>query len=124
MDDDLGDPETYAVIGAAMPVHAHLGAGFLESVYSEALTWELTLRDIPHRRQVPVPVFYCGHQLQVTFRIDFLCFERLIVEIKAQTFTGRPEFNQVINYLKASRLHRALLLNFGTPRLGYRRLVL
>lgn len=106
-----------------MAVHSQLGSGFLESVYSEALAHELGHRSIPHRREVLLPVYYSGEQLRVTFRIDFLCFGGLIVEVKAQATTGRSEFSQVINYLKASRLHKALLINFGAPRLQYRRLV-
>lgn len=124
MGDCLGDQETFAVIGAAMAVHSQLGSGFLESVYAAALSLEFRRRDVPHLREVPLPVFYRGEQLPVSFRIDFICFDSLLVEVKAQAATGRAEFNQVINYLKASRLHRALLLNFGSPRLEYRRLVL
>ncbi|MFN8651133.1 MAG: GxxExxY protein [Gemmatimonadales bacterium] len=124
MDDGLGDQESFAVIGAAMAVHSHLGAGFLESVYSAALSWELRRRDIPHLKEVRLPVYYRGQQLPVSFRIDFLCFDSLIVEVKAQGVTGRSEFTQVINYLKAAHLNRALLINFGASRLQVRRLAL
>ncbi len=117
------DPETHAVIGAAMAVHSVLGYGFLESVYSRAMARELELRGIPHRSEVPLPVYYRGAPLEITFRADLLCFQRLIVELKAQPATGKPELSQVINYLKAAQLDRALLLNFGAPRLQYTRLV-
>lgn len=123
MVNETRDPETYSVIGAAMAVHSQLGAGFLESVYREALSCEFRRRQVPYDREVPLPVYYCGERLDVSFRVDFVCFDGLLVEIKSQLRTGWPEFAQVVNYLKASNLHRALLINFGASRLQYRRLV-
>ena len=117
------DPQTYAIIGAAMEVHRHLGPGFLESVYQEALAIEMTMRHIPFRREVELPVFYKDRQLQTTFRADFICYDRVIVELKAIRRTGRVEQAQVFNYLKATRYHLGLLLNFGTPSLGQERLI-
>jgi GxxExxY protein len=117
------DPETYGIIGAAMEVHRQLGHGFLEAVYQEALALELAARSIPFQREVPLPVSYKGQRLACTYRADFVCFERVIVETKAiGQLTGTDEA-QLINELKATGLNRGLLINFGAPSLDYKRFV-
>jgi GxxExxY protein len=117
------DPQTYAVIGAAMEVHRQLGHGFLEAVYQEALAVELTAREIPFQREVILPVRYKGQLLQCGYRADFICFGEIVVELKAiSQLTGTDEA-QIINELKATHLNRALLINFGASSLEYRRLV-
>ncbi|HXI61937.1 MAG TPA: GxxExxY protein [Pyrinomonadaceae bacterium] len=117
------DPRTYAIIGAAMEVHKHLGCGFLESVYQEALAIELGSREISFRREVRLPVSYKGQSLVSTFCADFICFDSLVVELKAiAKMTGREE-SQLINYLKATGHKVGLLLNFGARSLEHRRLV-
>ena len=123
---DVGsrDEQTYAIIGAAMVVHSELGHGFLEAVYREALEREFTQRDIPFQKEVWLPVMYRGQPLTTIYRADFVCFTSVLVEMKAISQISGIEEAQVINYLKASGLNRAILLNFGTPRLQYKRLVL
>ena len=117
------DPATYAIIGAAMEVHRQLGHGFLEAVYQEALALEMTARKIPFKREVSLPVEYKGQRLVCSYRADFVCYESIIVEMKAiNQLTGADEA-QLINELKATGLHRGLLLNFGAPSLEYKRLV-
>jgi GxxExxY protein len=122
--DDRRDPETYALIGAAMEVHRQLGHGFLEAVYQEALALELKDRQIPFRREVDLPVHYKGRSLACGYRADFVCHDSIIVELKALGELTPRELSQVLNYLKATRLSRALLLNFGASRLEHKRLIL
>ena len=121
--DGIRDKETYAVIGAAMTVHRELGCGFLEAVYQDALEKEFQHLSIPYAREVKLPVFYRGEQLKSYYQADFICFNSVIVELKALQRLSGTEEAQVINYLKASNLHRALLLNFGTKSLQHKRLV-
>ncbi len=123
MDADSRDAQTHAIIGAAMEVHRQLGPGFLETVYQEALAIEFAAREIPLAREVELPVHYKGRLLICSYRADFVCYESIIVELKAlQAITG-IEQAQLLNYLKATRLERGLLLNFGRPSLEFKRLV-
>ena len=117
------DQQTYAVIGAAMEVHRQLGHGFLEIVYQEALATELTERGIPFHREVVLSISYKSKMLPCAYKADFICFGNLLVETKALGKLSGIEDAQVINYLKATGFERALLLNFGNPRLEYKRLI-
>ena len=117
------DPLTYAIIGAAMEVHRQLGCGFLESVYQEALALELKNRKIPHRRELQFPVIYKGRELRCHYRPDFICFESIIVELKALGQLSHVEESQLINYLKVTGFQTGLLLNFGKKSLEQRRFV-
>ncbi len=118
------DPQTYAIIGAAMEVHRTLGNGFLEAVYQEALELEFKARGIPHLREPNVPITYKGALLSSKYRPDFVCYEAIVVELKALAHVGADEEAQVINYLRASGMTLGLLFNFGKKSLGYRRFVL
>ena len=119
----IGDPQTYAVIGAAIEVHRELGPGFLEAVYQEALARELTQRGVPFRREVVLQIFYKGEPLEKKYVADFICFEGLVVETKAQTRLTDLDVGQTINYLKAMQQRIGLLLNFGGPSLEKKRLI-
>ncbi|MFP1131338.1 GxxExxY protein [Asticcacaulis sp. W401b] len=118
------DAQAYAIIGAAMGVHSTLGHGFLESVYQEALAVEMHMRSIPFRREVVMPVTYKGTTLACSYRADFVCFDAVIIEVKAVARLSAVEEAQVLNYLKVSRLPKALLLNFGASSLERKRLVM
>ncbi len=122
-DRDAGDPQTYAIIGAAMEVHQQLGCGFLEAVYQDAVEIEFTQRGIPFEKEVLLPIKYKVILLPAHYRADFVCFSDVIVELKALAALTAVEAGQVLNYLKATGLRRGLLVNFGTPSLQYKRLV-
>ena len=117
------DPETYAIIGSAMEVHAILGHGFLENAYHEALCHELELRSVPFQREVQFPITYKGVRLASTYRADLVCFGSIIVELKALQRLSGVEESQLLNYLKASGFQLGLLLNFGSQKLLYQRMV-
>jgi GxxExxY protein len=118
------DPRTYAIIRAAMEVHKTLGLGFLEAVYHESLPIEMSLKNIPFAHEVDLPITYKNRELKTAYRADFICYESVIVEIKAlKNLTGVEE-SQLINYLKATNLGLSLLINFGHTSLEYKRYVL
>lgn len=117
------DHQTHAIIGAAMEVHGILGHGFLEAVYQEALADEFLRRGIPFQREVEIPIAYKEKRLSVSYRADFLCCGEVVVELKALASLTTVEEAQLLNYLKATRIRRGLLLNFGGPSLQYKRRV-
>ncbi|HID52549.1 MAG TPA: GxxExxY protein [Anaerolineae bacterium] len=104
-----------------MEIHKQLGHGFLEGVYQEALAVEMSLRQIPFEREVSLPVYYKKQQLKTSYRADFVCFEKIVVELKALFRLSGNEEAQIINYLKATGFAKGLLLNFGAKSLEYKR---
>ena len=118
------DPRTFAIIGAAMEVHRVLGSGFLEVFYRDALAIEFGLREIPFVTEVPCHVAYKGHSLRGHYRMDFVCFESVVIEVKARFGTGPAEQAQVLSYLASAGYQTSLLLNFGAARLEYKRFIL
>ncbi len=106
--------ESYDIIGAAMHVYNVLGPGFVESVYQEALEMEFQKRKIPYEREKDIDLFYEGALMRVKFRPDFICYGKIIVELKAVQQLDDMNRVQVYNYLKATQYKLGWLLNFGS----------
>lgn len=106
-----------------MNVHKALGAGFLESVYQEALEKEFINLGVPYIRNQKLHVFYNGEKLQKYFMADFVCFNSIIVELKSSTFLHPDNYSQTINYLKATGFQVGLLINFGQASLKWKRFI-
>ena len=119
----LYESETYAIIGCAMEVHRHLGCGFLEPVYQEALEIEFQNRGIPFCREKVLEIQYKGSPLQKKYVADFVCFDKIIVELKALSVLSSEHYAQVLNYLKATGYRLGLLINFGAASLEYKRVI-
>ncbi|MDA3907322.1 MAG: GxxExxY protein [Bacteroidales bacterium] len=119
----LFEEETFKIIGACMIVHKHLGNGFLESVYQEALEKELVKSEIPFERQKKLSVYYDGNKLNKYFIADFVCYDKVILEIKSVSFLAQNLKQQVINYLKSTELEVGLLINFGEKSLTWKRFI-
>lgn len=107
-----------------METHGVLGCGFLEAVYQEALGKEFSLRCIPYDREFPLKVKYKEFLLEKEYTADFICYDKIILELKALSGILPEHEAQVINYLKVSGYKLGLLVNFGKPKLQYERFVL
>lgn len=105
---------SHAIVGAAIRVHRHIGAGQLESVYQTAMVHELGLQEIPYRTQVPVDLLYKG-LFVTTFRLDLVVDDRVVVELKAVERYHPAHRAQVVSYLRATGLRLGLLINFNAP---------
>ena len=116
----INEEERYAGIGACMQVHKSLGNGFLESVYQEPLARELVNRNIPFLTKPKVEVFYEGQKLNKFFVADFVCFEHIVLELKATAILTESMIAQTINYLKATRMELGLLVNFEEKSLRWK----
>ena len=120
----LYEEESYAIIGACFEVYKQKGCGFVEQVYQECLKLEFDLQKVPFRSQPELRLEYKGHYLDVKYRPDFVCFEKVIVELKAHADLCDAHRAQLHNYLKSTGLRLGLLVNFGHhPKLEYERIV-
>jgi len=120
----LGD-EVYQIVGAAMEVYYQLGCGFLEPIYQQALEIELGRRRIPFEPQQELVICYKGEILDKKYIADFICFNQIIIELKALNGLSGREIAQLINYMKITGMHVGLLFNFGsTPKLEWKRYVI
>ncbi len=117
------DIRTHAIIGAAMEVHRIVGPGHLEAVYQECLEIEFKLRDIPFISQPRVEIFYKEQKLKKYYVPDFIVYNQVVVEIKAEQSMTKIDEAQLINSLIISRHNTGLLLNFGEESLRYKRFV-
>lgn len=107
-----------------MEVHKELGPGFLEPVYQEALSWEFMLQKIPHKKEQFLTITYKGIELDKKYIADFVCYDKIIVELKALNKLTTEHEAQVLNYLKATGFKLGILVNFGSKSLEYKRLIL
>ena len=107
--------ESYQILGAAMHVYNVLGQGFVEAVYQEALQREFCKRNIPHDREKEINIYYDNELLDIKFRPDFICFDKIIIELKAVAELENIHRAQIFNYLKATHYRLGLLINFGNP---------
>jgi GxxExxY protein len=108
--------ESYQIIGACFNVYNELGCGFLEAVYQESLEIEFEYQKIPFKSQYEVSISYREKKLKQTYKPDFICLEKIIVEIKAVSKILDEHKGQVINYLNATDFDLAILVNFGNSR--------
>jgi len=107
-----------SIIDAAIEVHKVLGGpGLLESIYEDALSYELELRNISIKRQLPIPVLYKGMPIRDALRLDLLVDNRVIVEVKATEYLLKVHSAQVLTYLRLTQHKLGLVLNFGQPLL-------
>jgi GxxExxY protein len=117
--------ECYAIQGAVFEVYREMGIGFLECVYQECLSKEFASRNIPFHDQAVLSLSYKGEKLIQVYKPDFICYDKIIVEIKAVKETIDEQRAQLFNYLKATHLRLGLLVNFGHyPRATVERIVL
>lgn len=123
MDNILYKDEAYAIVGAAIEVHRELGPGFLEAVYQEALEKEFIYRGLPHVREQKLLIHYKGEPLSKYYVADFVCYDKIIVELKATQQITPDNESQMLNYLTATKMRLGLLINFGCKSLEYRRLI-
>ena len=119
----LYEEESYLIIGAALAVHKELGNGFFEAVYQEALEKEFYIRNIQHCREAPLRIYYKNEPLNKFYMADFICFGKIIVELKALSAITSDHHAQVLNYLKASRLNLGIIMNFGKQNLEHKRII-
>ena len=113
--------ESHKIIGAAMAVHRYFGCGFTEKVYQDAFEIELKNSGIPYQREVQLHASYRGIQMSSTFIPDFICYDNIIIELKAVKELDDMHRSQAINYAKVADYPLAILINFGEPSLKFER---
>lgn len=123
MPDLIYKKEVFQIIGAAMNVHRYFGPGFTEKVYQEALEVEFQKQGIPNQREVTLHARYRDFELKAEFVPDFICYEDIVVELKAVKELEDIHRSQAINYGKVAGAKLSLLINFGEPSLKYERYV-
>ena len=119
------EDESYAIRGAIFEVYHQLGAGFLEAVYQECLGKEFLSREIPFLSQPQLDLYYKGEKLNQFYKPDFVCFDNIILELKALSKVSNEHQAQLLNYLRAGQMKLGLLVNFGSsPKVTIDRYVL
>ena len=115
--------ESYKIIGSCMKVHAELGSGFLESVYQEALEKQFIKDGVTYEREKILTILFDGEQLKKHFKADFVCYDKIIVELKAAPFIHHDNVEQTKNYLNATKMQLGIVVNFGQKSLTYKRIL-
>mgnify|MGYP001023607938 CR=1 FL=1 len=123
MDKLIYKVESYKIIGACIEVHKTLGCGFLEPVYQEALAIEFQKNSIPFEKEKILSIIYKDIELEKKYIADFICYDKIIVELKALSTLSSEHESQVLNYLKATGFKLGILVNFGEKSLIYKRMV-
>lgn len=117
--------ECFAIIGACFQVYKTMGSGFLEGVYQECLEIEFNNRSIPFAAKQTLTLHYLEHELKQKYQPDFICYDKIIIEIKAVSQLVNEHRAQLINYLNGTGFQLGLLVNFGHhPKLEYERIIL
>lgn len=120
----LYENETEKIIKACMNVFNELGNGFLEAVYQEALATEFGIMNIPFNKEAKIEIYYKGNKLNKEYYADFICYDKIIVELKCVSRLVNANKAQVLNYLHGTKLAVGLLINFGESSLKWERLTL
>lgn len=115
--------ESYKITGALFNVHNKLGRGFLESVYSEALSIEFDNIGIPYEQEKKLETYYGDVKLKKYFRADFVCYDSIVVELKNSPFITKNYEDQLMNYLMATKFKLGIIVAFGAPRVLYKRII-
>jgi GxxExxY protein len=116
--------ESYNIIRACISVHKELGCGFLEAVYQEALAIEFRNNNIPFKKETSLDIYFRNIKLNKKYIADFICYDKIILELKAISKIATEHEAQLLNYLKATGLKLGILINFGQTSLTFKRLVL
>ena len=117
------EEESYKVLGACIKVHKQLGNGFSEEVYQEALIREMHEAEIPFEHEKKLSIYYNGTKLNTYLTADFVCFQKIMIEIKCLNFINQNAKRQAVNFLKSTNMEVGLLINFGERSLTWKRLV-
>lgn len=123
MEDYLHKEETFKIIGILFEVHKNLGKGFSEIVYKDAIEFEFNENKIPFAREKEFSVNYKNTTLKHKFYADFVVFNKIILEVKTVDCFNNSHYNQCLNYLRVSNNELALLVNFNSISLEYKRIV-
>ncbi len=117
--------ESYAIMGACFEVYKAMGCGFLEAVYQECIVIELEQRGIPFTPQPELQLRYRGRLLRQAYQPDIVCYDKIVLELKAVAHLADEHRAQILNYLHGTRMQLGLLINFGhNPKLEYERIAL
>lgn len=125
MDDEkiLYKEESYRIIGSCMAVHRSLGPGFAESLYQEALTKQFKKDGVPYKKEVKIEVYFEGEKLKKYFRADYICYDKIVLELKAHPFIHQNNISQVRSYINSADLKLGIVVNFGEKSLTYKRVI-